>query len=432
MEKKYTYTWLALAVIFLGIGGAFALLVGLSRTPFGYKYLPADFLYQGIVGHVILAIVLWLLSFTVVLWSRYFKGPQLKISYLFSLFGALFIIVSVFTGGGKAVPNNYIPTIDDPVFFVGIGLFFIGIAINAFGYLKDALKSLRSSDPLRATLAVSVVLAVIMLISLIVSLLMHRAEAAPLLFFERLFWIPGHIQQVLNGALLIAVWYALRKALGLEIEAPAGMGFFNGMLVAGAVLLFAIPFFLDPVERTSKIISELVYAVGLGVPIFAHAVKILRGLRKRSGGGAVYLSLVFSMGIYFLGIAIAYSGLGDDLRVPAHYHGAVTGLTLAMMGLTYNMLKTKINAGSLIKKLAGLQPALYGTGMILFILGLMVSGLLGAPRKTYGVEFARDPLVLSALTVMGVGTLLAVLGGVVFVFYSSVLLIRRRDGASCG
>jgi hypothetical protein len=423
MERHYTYRWFTIAVLFLGVGGAFALSIGLSRTPFGYQYLPSEFLFQAIVGHVILAIVFWLLSFTVVLWSIYFKGREFAWSYLLPIAGAICVTFAVFTEGRSAVANNYIPTIDHPVFFIGIGLFFTGFAINALTYLRDALGSLKSDDLLKSSFAFSVPIAVVMVVALLVSLIFFAgAGERDLLFFERLFWIPGHIQQVLSGVLLISVWYALKRAMGLEIGSTSGyLKFFNWMLVVSALALFAIPFFLDPIAREAKIVSEIVYAVGLGIPIFAHGINILRGLKRR--GNVLFISLVLSMTIYFFGIAIAYSGFGNDLRVPAHYHGAVTGLTLAMMGLSHSYLKG-VRIKGFIKRLADIQPAVYGAGMLLVISGLMVSGMFGAPRKTYGVSFATEPVVLLALTVMGIGTLLAVAGGVIFVVYSGASLIK--------
>jgi heme/copper-type cytochrome/quinol oxidase subunit 1 len=246
-----------------------------------------------------------------------------------------------------------------------------------------------------------------------------------LIFFERLFWIPGHIQQVLNGVLLVGVWYALRGSIGQECRGFRFMGFFNMMFLVSAFVLFVIPFFIDPIAKEAKVISEIVYAVGLGVPIFAHGVNILRGL-KWSGKKVQFISLILSMAIYFFGIAIAYSGFGNDLRVPAHYHGAVTGLTLAMMGLSHHWLG-RVRIKGIIKSLGEIQPAVYGVGMILVITGLMVSGIFGAPRKTYGVSFTTEPVVLAALTVMGIGTLLAVAGGVLFVFYSSFSLIKGEE-----
>ncbi|MBE9532118.1 MAG: cytochrome C oxidase subunit I, partial [Proteobacteria bacterium] len=282
----------------------------------------------------------------------------------------------------------------------------------------------------KSTLAISVPIALIMVASLLVSLFIFALGSTgerEMIFFERLFWIPGHIQQVLNGVLLIAVWYALKGAIGLKCRGFRYMGFFNWMLFTSALILFAIPFVFDPIARDAKVISEIIYAVGLGVPIFAHGVNILKGL-KRNGNKVQFISLILSMAIYFFGIAIAYSGFGNDLRVPAHYHGAVTGLTLAMMGLSHHYL-AGVKIKGFVKRLGELQPAVYGIGMILVISGLMVSGIFGAPRKTYGVSFATEPAVLIALTVMGIGTLLAVAGGVLFVLYSSVSLIKgeRND-----
>jgi hypothetical protein len=378
------------------------------------------------------------LSFTVVLWSIYFKGRELSISYLLPVLGAICVTITVFTEGSRAVANNYIPTIDHPLFFLGLALFFTGFTINALAFLKDSLGVLFSSsalgkgsgdggDIVKSTLAISVPVALVMVVALLLSLLFFAVGSVGernLIFFERLFWIPGHIQQVLNGVLLIALWYALKGTLGLPCRGFRFMRFFNWMLIASALILFVIPFIFDPIARDAKVISEIVYAVGLGVPIFAHGINILWGL-KRSAKKVQFISLILSMTIYFFGIAIAYSGFGNDLRVPAHYHGAVTGLTLAMMGLSHHYLGGLVNIKGFIKRLGDLQPAVYGVGMILVISGLMVSGIFGAPRKTYGISFATEPVVLLALTVMGIGTLLAVAGGVLFVFYSSFSLIKK-------
>ena len=131
------------------------------------------------------------------------------------------------------------------------------------------------------------------------------------------------------------------------------------------------------------------------------------------------------MVIYTFGIAIAYGGFANDLRVPAHYHGAVTSLTLALMGLSYYLIKD-IRIRIYGERLARFQPVIYGAGMFLFILGLFISGAFGAPRKTYGVAFTSDPVVLASLTIMGIGTILAVFGGIIFVSYISVTLVKGR------
>lgn len=422
-NKNYTYSWFILAIISLSIGGGFAFLVGMSRTTFGYSYFQPDYMYHALAGHVVLAILLWLLSFTIVLWSYYFKTAGYDITYKLSFSGALLIAITVLLGRGTSVPNDYAPVIVDPVFFFGIGLFFAGFSVNTFYYLKEAVRNLWSANILYNTLSVSVIIALIMIASMMYSLAFQRHDDAMLPFYERLFWIPGHIQQILNGSLLVVVWHSLLNRCGQKENQQYFLRYVNLIFIISGAFLFLIPFFYDPIERASKIISETIYAVGLGIPIFIHAVNIITSL-KRNSKSVASISLTFSMIIYFLGIAIAYSGFENDLRVPAHYHGAVTSLTLGLMGLSYYLIK-EFKQKIVGEDIARPQAVIYGAGMLLFIIGLFVAGFFGAPRKTHGVSFATSPVVLSALTVMGIGTLLAITGGIIFVFYTTMSLIKR-------
>jgi heme/copper-type cytochrome/quinol oxidase subunit 1 len=95
------------------------------------------------------------------------------------------------------------------------------------------------------------------------------------------------------------------------------------------------------------------------------------------------------------------------------------------MGFAFHMI-----SGFRIKiayeKLARSQPYIYGLGMVLFISGLFVSGLFGAPRKTPGTDWTDNPVVLTALSFMGIGTLLAVIGGASFVVYIGVTVYREE------
>src|SRR3989304_10234574 len=209
-HMKSTYKWFYLAILSLGIGGGFAFLVAMSRTPFGYKYFPPDYMHHALAGHVVLAILLWLLSFTVVLWDIYLgdsiAGRFKNISHQISFLGPILVTISVLTGNGKAVTNNYVPTIIDPIFFIGLALFFTGFSINAVTYLKKGIKYLFSKDILLNTVLISLFISIVMIFSLVSSILLNRESAEPFIFYERLFWTPGHIQQILDGSLLIIVW----------------------------------------------------------------------------------------------------------------------------------------------------------------------------------------------------------------------------------
>jgi heme/copper-type cytochrome/quinol oxidase subunit 1 len=114
-----------------------------------------------------------------------------------------------------------------------------------------------------------------------------------------------------------------------------------------------------------------------------------------------------------------------SLRVPAHYHGAVTSLTLALMGISYYLVK---EYGWIrdFPKTARFQLFMYGFGMVLFVLGLYFAGFKGAPRKTYGTGFTDDPFVLLSLGLMMVGTVFAVIGGVIFVISMLRISLKGR------
>ncbi|MFQ5431737.1 MAG: cbb3-type cytochrome c oxidase subunit I [Nitrospinota bacterium] len=428
MRTTYSGKWFALSIICLGIGGSFALLVGLSRAPFISDFLPKDYFQHALVGHVTFAILFWLMLSAVVLWSYHFKGRDLNWSIWSAIVGTVFVALSALSASGEAYLNNYVPTIFDPMFFIGLAAMFIAFVINVFHYTPEAVKGVSSDDMVTNGLSTAVLIALILAASVAVSLVRLGGDLdvfMPQVFFERLFWIPGHIQQFLNGAMLVSVWYLLAEiTTGDKLRSYGFLKFANKVLIFSTGFLLAVSFFFDPLERSMRVGSEIIYAFGLGVPLFLHIINISRQFRfdrKRPAS----VSLVISMTLYLYGIFIAYGGFNNDTRVPAHYHGAVTALTLALMGFAYHMISGyKIRVA--LPRLALAQPYAYGIGMLLFITGLFVSGIFGAPRKTFGVGWTENSAVIASLGLMGIGTLLAVIGGAIFVVYSGLTLIKEE------
>lgn len=428
MRSSYTGNWFALSIICLGLGGSFALLVGMSRAPFISDFLPEGYFQHALVGHVTFAILFWLMMSAVVLWSYNFKADGWNASLWLALLGTALVAFAALSASGPAYLNNYVPTIADPLFFIGLACMFAGFVLNVVRYLPEAVRAIRSDDMVKNALSASLFIAVILTLSVAVSLVRLGGDLdifRPQVYFERLFWIPGHIQQFLNGAMLVAVWYVLAGiTTGAKLEWWKFLKGANILLILSAGFLLAVSFFFDPLERSMRIGSEIIYAVGLGLPLFLHIINIARQLRfDRKTPASV--SLVISMALYLFGVFIAYAGFSNDTRVPAHYHGAVTALTLALMGFAYHMIAGfKIRIA--LPRLALAQPYAYGVGMLLFITGLFVSGLFGAPRKTFGVGWTDNPAVLASLGLMGVGTLLAVAGGAIFVLYIGLTLIKEE------
>ena len=59
------YGWALISVLSLVFAGMFALVIALARTPYVENLFPkgAEYLYVALVGHVVLAVVIWFLAF---------------------------------------------------------------------------------------------------------------------------------------------------------------------------------------------------------------------------------------------------------------------------------------------------------------------------------------------------------------------------------
>ncbi|MEW8172090.1 MAG: cbb3-type cytochrome c oxidase subunit I, partial [Candidatus Thiodiazotropha endolucinida] len=138
-------------------------------------------------------------------------------------------------------------------------------------------------------------------------------------------------------------------------------------------------------------------------------------------------SLWMSMLLFFSGGAIALFISGVNTIIPAHYHGSIVGVTMGLMGLAY-LLLPKLGYPPVQGRLAELQPWIYGIGQLLHITGLAMSGAMGIQRKTAGAAQGLDTLSAKlAMGVMGIGGLLAVIGGVIFVWVMLRIFITTRS-----
>ncbi len=437
MHKK----WLLLSIVSLGLGGLLALVAAIARTPAVYKLVPPGYFYHSIIGHVDLAIVGFFLTFTLLLWQLTFR-EELKSPFYLSLTGIFFIALVSLLGVGKGVSNNYLPTIDHPLFWLGALLFFAGFWLGGFGLLARAEKGIFSENPREHLASVSILLSIFMFLAFLTSIPKAGSREELYLFYERLYWAPGHIHQFINGVMLLYAWYYLLEIKGVRLELGR-LRYVSFLFLSFCFMYVFIPIiFADPISESARRLTDLGYAVGLGLPIFFHIYFLLKNYKmgKDLYSTAFFISLI----LYLLGVFIAYAGvlpslvsyfinpsseyigMKSNLSIPAHYHGVITSQTLAFMTIAYHLFK-ELGYTQRLSKISLPQVYLYGTGMVLFVLGLFFAGLRNAPRKTYGTGFTDDPLVLMSLGLMGIGTLLAVAGGVIFVLYSIKVLFGRSS-----
>ncbi len=415
--------WFFLFVLSIGAGGFFALLTALARTPGISSLLPGGLFYHWLIGHVDLALIIGLLSFLVAQWHRVFGEVGLRASYVPAYVGAFLIFLSALLGLGTPVHNNYVPTVDHPLFFTGVFLFGLAYLISALGFLRTALSKLPSKDPLESTLSVSVILSLLFILSLPISFLKTPEVEETYLYFERLYWLPGHIHQFVNASLLLYSWSFLSEISGRE--APVHISRLGLLLIPFPVLYFVLQLLVeDSISEGVKTITTLGYAVGIGVPTLVSALLFL--FRSAFRGDYFSSSLGLSVVVYVMGALMGYLIAGSDLRIPAHYHGVIASILISLMVLTYHQLR-ELGFVESLPGVVRLQPYLYGIGMILFVMGLFWSGYFGAPRKTPGTGYIESVEVYAFMLLMGLGSVLSVLGGIIFVGFVLYSIIRRHE-----
>jgi hypothetical protein len=249
-------------------------------------------------------------------------------------------------------------------------------------------------------------------------------------YFEVLFWGGGHVLQFTWTLLMFVAWLWLAEAIGAR----------NPLSPRVAVLLFAVALvsvFATPVIYLAyDVVSVQHYRMqtwlmriggGLAIVPFAAAIgfSLLTHKNDVEERKPLRSALVWSLLLFGAGGLIGLAIQGSNVKIPAHYHGSIVGVTLALMGLVYHLLP-RLGFAAPRGRLARVQPALYGGGQLLHVAGLVWSGGYGVQRKVAGAEqVLRGAEQVVAMGIMGLGGLLAIVGGMLF----AVVVLRAMLAA---
>jgi len=424
--------WLALAIGALLASGLFSILLVLSRAPYVKDVFPlADFFRVALVVHVDLSVLVWFSAFAGLLWSLH-GAPRLLWLGWAGLAGAtaatLAMCAAPFLDRGVPLMSNYIPVLDSPLFLRALVLFGVSCALVVGRALAAAPRVGIRPDgaaALRFGLNAAAVSAAVALLAFAWSYAAVPAEIERKAYFEVLFWGGGHVLQFTWTLLMFAAWLWLADATGAR----------NPLSPRIAILLFGIALasvFATPIIYLAHdVVSVEHYRLqtwlmriggGLAIVPFALAVawSVANGPRASAATAPLKAALVWSLVLFGAGGLIGLAISGSNVKIPAHYHGSIVGVTLAFMGLVYYLLP-RMGFGRPQGRLARLQPALYGGGQLLHIAGLLWSGGYGVQRKAAGAEQAlRTTEQIAGMGLMGLGGLLAVAGGILF----AVVVVR--------
>lgn len=440
------YGWLLLAVMSLVFAGIFALLVAMARTPVIEDMLPLgrDYIYVALVGHVDLAVVIWFLAFEGFLWaltSTAHTGVSIfckKLgwaSVVLSALGMALVVVSAIFGLGPAELANYVPVLVTPVFYAGLVLFASGILLNLVNTALTLIKAKREGKRLTViTFGMAVAGVAVFAAFLCFALSGYYQWSTGKIFIdsERLFWGGGHILQFANTVSMVTVWIYLVK-LVLK-EDPLSPAVSKALFVFYLFFILPAPFtyfFFDTADQAYKDVFTGLMRWGLGpsttVFMAASLWKMFSGARPWKNPG--YSSLFLSIAVFLLGGAIALMISGVNTKIPAHYHCVIGAVTIAFMGLFYEIVPA-VDRTLWSKRMAAVQPYLYSLGIVLFAAGLYMAGSHGVARKTYGQEQNLNNIAkVISMSIMGVGGLVAIAGGITFVLNALLTLVGRREAA---
>ncbi len=208
-------------------------------------------------------------------------------------------------------------------------------------------------------------------------------------------------------------------------------------MAVALLVIFALPapvfyFVFDSFSvAQAKAFTDLQYAFAPPAMIAAAAIAaaIVRGRREAGTlpwGNPAFLCLVLSIVVFGVGGFMGLFVDGADTRTTAHYHGVIAGINLAFMGLFFCLFLPlqgrAVNRGKALYA----QIYLFGAGQLMAVIGLFLAGSFGTPRKTAGAaQGLEEAGAKIGMYLNGIGALIAVIGGVMFIYMVAAALIRK-------
>jgi len=441
--KRELRGWAGLAMLSLAIAGVFALLLALSRTP-GVQDIfpwPLGFFHKGLVIHVVFSFIVWFLAVfgaltVIVSWRLGAAGPKLRFLGMPALIGAYastaLLFVPAFLDRGEATLNNYIPAITDPIYYAGLAVLGAAVGLMVLRLLASIPSSEgRWKEPLPFAVTAAGLSFGVALICFLIAAFGVRDWGLSYELNESLFWGGGHVMQFVNTSLLIAALYALGR-----ITLKGAFADRELMLTALSILFLysgigiIVTLKYAPVhDKYWSMLTNLQY--GMAFPVLLFAVPaLLSALKARAHGplpwkDPAFLCLALAPVLFAVGGILGLFVDGGDTRTPAHYHGVIAGINLAFMGLFYTLFLPLLDRSLRRGKAVYAQVYMFAGGQLMACVGLFWAGGFGAPRKTAGVEQGLHDLgAIIGMYMNGVGAVIAVIGGIMFIWMVSKALLE--------
>ena len=420
------WLWLGLAAL---IGsGLFSILLVASRTPYVNQWLPSgNFFHIALVLHVDLSVLVWFVAMAGLLWSLYGRPHASGLGWL-ALWvtggGTLAMALAPFLNPGEPIMANYIPVLESPLFLSGLVVFGLGATLLVLRSLLTTPhigQQLDGQGALGFGLNAAGVATAVALLCFAWSWIVLPTSLHGKAYYEILFWGGGHALQFTWTLLMLVAWLWLANACGARIVLSPRITVLLLLLALAGVFVTPVAYLAHDVTSVEHR-NLLTWAMRLGggpaiVPVALAAVLGVLTVRLSNDAALRPLraALLSSVLLFAAGGVIGIFIHGSNVRIPAHYHGSIVGVTLALMGAVYRILPA-LGYQAPQGRMATLQPWLYGMGQLMHIIGLVWSGGYGVQRKVAGTDqVLRSTAEVAGMGLMGLGGLIAIIGGLLFV-----------------
>jgi hypothetical protein len=252
-------------------------------------------------------------------------------------------------------------------------------------------------------------------------------------YYELLFWGGGHVLQFTWTLLMLVAWLWLAAACGARVPLSPRVTLLMFALTLASVFVTPYAYLAHDVTSVEhRALLTWAMRIGGGLSILPVALAAVVGLlaapplppQARPWRAALLASVLLFGAGGVIGIFIS----GSNVRIPAHYHGCIVGVTLALMGLVFRLLPA-LGYAAPQGRLAVAQPWVYGLGQLRHIVGLVWSGGYGVQRMVAGAQLVlRTPGEIAGMALMGLGGAVAIVGGLLFLVV--VLRAMRRAPAT--
>ena len=425
--RRLARGWLWLGLLALIGSGLLSIILVLSRAPQFQNLMPAGgFFRVALVVHVDLSVLVWFVSLGGILWTLSGTPRALglnRAALAIAGLGTLLMTLSPFLGRGAPVMANYIPVLEGPAFLWGLVIFGAGSLLLVASSLIAApswAAPQDGADALRAGLTLALLPAVIAIAAFAWSWLTLPAGLDGKAYYEILFWGGGHALQFIWTLFMLVAWLWLASACGARVPMSPRVALLCFALATVCALAIPVAYVLWPAHAVEHR-NLLTFAMGLGggLPILPVALAVLLAVRPgqpiADDARPLRAALYSSLALFCFGGLIGFTIAGSNVKIPAHYHGCIVGVTLALMGLVYHLLP-QLGYGMPSRRWATFSSYCYAVGQAMHIGGLMWSGGYGVQRKVAGAEQAlKSASEIAAMGIMGLGGLVAIIGGIVFV-----------------